>query len=69
MSGFTLKEKEKLKRQLRNRELAEAVKRGESIAPLVSSQSLFFPPRPIIKKDDNALSFLFDKDSKPLPNS
>jgi hypothetical protein len=59
MSAFQKRMAEK--RRERNEELVAAVKAGAVIPAVVSTQSLFFPPRPIIKKDQDALKRLYNK--------
>ena len=48
-------------RKQRNKELLEAVARGEAIT-LISNQNASFPMRPIIKKDPKALDFICKKE-------
>jgi hypothetical protein len=54
-------------RKHHNDELLARFYRGESLA-VVSPQSTWFPPRPIIKKDENALEVIFDINKKPKLN-
>lgn len=60
MSDFQKRMAEK--RRERNKDLIDKVKNGEIIPAAISTQSLFFPPRPIIKKDSKAIHRLYGGD-------
>lgn len=51
-------------RRERNAAIVEKVKSGAPIAPAVSTQALFFPPRPIIKKDAKEMARLYGTDEE-----
>ena len=44
---------EKYDRLARAKELAEKVKNGEEIPPLMPASSTFMPPRPVVKVNKN----------------
>lgn len=50
-----LKSRAEHARRERNARLAELAKNGKDAPPLVDRSLLFFPPRPIIKKDVEAI--------------
>ncbi len=47
-------------RKKRNEEIIRKMKSGESLAAM-STEASWFPPRPIIKKDKDALEVLFER--------
>lgn len=57
---MTVDEKRREQAKAHNQRLLEEISMGYSGAP-VAMQDYFFPPRPIIKKDKNALEFLHKK--------
>jgi hypothetical protein len=46
------------RRKLKNKELVERMRRGESLQD--SPNSTWYPPRPTIKKDLKAINLLYD---------
>jgi hypothetical protein len=46
-------------RLIRNKKIAEEVKLGTYVGASFDKSASWFPKRPIIKKDPNALEFLF----------
>ena len=50
-----------LRRKMHNRKILKKMEKGESLSSY-NPQSSWFPPRPIIKKDEKALSGLYRKD-------
>jgi len=57
----SFKEIEAENRKKRNKELTDLVKAGAEISPTMPLSALFFPPRPLIKKDKKSLEQLFGK--------
>ncbi len=49
----------------RNKELCEKVKNNQYIEPLMPASATWFPPRPIIKKDHEAIRDLYNEDGSP----
>jgi hypothetical protein len=58
------KKKANFSRIIRNKELIEAVERGESVSSVDSTTTLW-PKRPAIEKDKSAIKQLFGEDEKP----
>jgi len=54
-----LKSRAEQARRERNARLAELAKNGKDAPPLVDRSQLFFPPRPTIKKDHEAIRKMF----------
>lgn len=50
-------------RQRLNRDLVKRMRNGESLTRM-SADATHFPPRPTIKKDPKALTFLYEENSK-----
>jgi len=48
----------------RPQELADMTKRGEPIPPLYKASDTWFQPRPVIKKDKEAIRKLYDDQGK-----
>lgn len=53
------------RRRERNAELCEAVKKGQTIPPLIPASATFFQPRPILKKDPKEQSRIFNEPPCP----
>lgn len=52
-------------RKDRNDRLCRAVKNKQFIPPLVDPSWSFFPPKPLIQKDKDAVDKLYGKDDEP----
>jgi hypothetical protein len=51
-------------RASRNRDIAHKMRNGIYVPPVVNMETMFFPPRPIIKKDTEALARLYGESNK-----
>lgn len=51
------------RRRAHNDQLIDRMRRGDSLWAF-DSQSSWFPPRPIIKKDEKSIKTLYEKDVK-----
>lgn len=58
----------KEKRKNRNKDLIERLKRGES-TQLIPTQMTWYPPRPIIKKDNEIVKQLYGDTAKVIGES
>jgi len=58
-----MKSKDKEERQKRNKDIVERMRNGDQLSSF-KAESSWFPPRSIIKKDEKALQFLYDKKAK-----
>lgn len=54
-------------REAENKSIIERLRRGESITR-INASATWFPPRPVIKKDEKALNFVFSKDKEDDTN-
>jgi hypothetical protein len=57
----------KKKRDERNRDIVERMKRGESLTSFNTKNS-WFPPRPVIEKNKEVLKLLYEKEDKSDKN-
>jgi hypothetical protein len=55
---------EKKRRELRNKQLADMVRSGKNIDTSFSSFSSWFPPRPLVEKDPEAMKKLYSLGDK-----
>lgn len=49
-------------RRRRNADLAEKIRRGDRIEPVIPQEAMFYPPRPLIKKDARDMARIFGED-------